>query len=75
MCIMWQCSEQQLALWHQYNTAQIAAAEVQALHTQLGHWPASSQVAAALSLPEPFSLSQCLASGKVTTALCCIALL
>lgn len=73
--IVWHCSEQQLALWHQYNNAQRAAAEAHALHTQLGHRPASSQIAAVLGLPEPFSLSQCLAAGKVSYALCCITLL
>lgn len=59
------CSEQQLALWYQYNFAEKAVAEANTLQAQLGHPASDSQIAAALSCPMPFSLSQCLAIGKV----------
>lgn len=59
------CSEQQLVLWYQYDVAQRAAAQSLALQTQLGQTPPDSQIAAALGLSAPFSLSQCLAAGKV----------
>ena len=59
------CSERQLVLWYQYDVAQRAAAQSLALQTQLGQKPADSQIAAALGLSAPFSLSACLAAGKV----------
>ena len=57
-------------LWYQYDVAQRAAAQSLALQTQLGHTPPDSQIAAALGLSASFSLSECLAAGKVHMMLC-----
>ncbi|KAL3143697.1 hypothetical protein ABBQ38_002491 [Trebouxia sp. C0009 RCD-2024] len=56
--------ERQLALWFQYDIAQRAAAQSLALQSQLGHKATNGQIAAALGLPAPFSLSKCLTAGK-----------
>ncbi|KAL3134157.1 hypothetical protein ABBQ32_008573 [Trebouxia sp. C0010 RCD-2024] len=56
--------ERQLALWYQYDVAQRAAAQSLALQSQLGHKATNGQIAAALGLPAPFSLSKCLTAGK-----------
>ena len=60
------CREAQLVLWSQYAAAQKAIAVDQALHSQLGRRPASSQLAAALSLPSPAALARLLADGQVS---------
>lgn len=52
-------------LWYEYDVARRAAAQSLALQTQLGQTPPDYQIAAALGLSAPFSLSQCLAAGKV----------
>jgi len=58
--------EAQLALWSQYAAALKATAINNALHSKLGRKPASSQLAAALSLPSSAAVARLLAEGKVS---------
>ncbi|DBA81367.1 TPA: hypothetical protein ACH3X2_006968 [Trebouxia sp. C0005] len=56
--------EAQLALWFQYSAALNATAVSHALHSKLGRKAASSQLAAALSLPSSAAVARLLAEGK-----------